>query len=40
MTRPQTFENLKIWENMFEEYRRIDSIKIVVGNKVDLKSER
>jgi len=31
-----SLENLKIWNEMFEEHQTPDAIKVFVGNKIDL----
>jgi GTPase SAR1 family protein len=36
ITKKQTLGNLKIWNDMFEEHRSLEAIKVCVGNKIDL----
>jgi small GTP-binding protein len=36
ITKRQTLENLKVWNEMFEQHQTPDAIKVFVGNKTDL----
>lgn len=36
ITKKSSLDNLKIWNDMFEEHQLPDAVKIVVGNKTDL----
>ena len=36
----KSYENLCVWNNMFDQYRQGSSIKAVVGNKSDLSDNR
>lgn len=36
VTRKATFNNLKTWNDLFEEHMIPDAVKVVVGNKIDL----
>jgi GTPase SAR1 family protein len=39
VSKKNSLNNLKIWNDMFEEHQMPDAVKVVVGNKIDL-SER
>ena len=36
VSKKSSLDNLKVWNNMFEDHRLPDAIKIFVGNKTDL----
>ena len=36
IAKKSTLNNLKIWNDMFEEHQMPDAVKVVVGNKIDL----
>ena len=36
ITKKASLDNLKIWNDMFEEHQLPDAVKVVVGNKTDL----
>lgn len=40
VTKKQSLANLKTWNYLFEEHQNLDALKIFVGNKIDLTSER
>lgn len=40
VSKKSTLNNVKIWNDMFEEHQMPDAIKVVVGNKIDLQQDR
>ena len=36
ISKKSSLENLKLWNQMFEEHRTAEAIKVFVGNKIDL----
>jgi len=40
ITKLSSLENIKIWNDMFEEHQSPEAIKVFVGNKIDREKDR